>query len=82
VRVAQVPRALPPAEQGAVVPLGVRGQAGVLLGEEVRVARQAPVAGCQLGGALAQLGELPDDLVLAGLPRSSMSRRVTAARSS
>jgi hypothetical protein len=81
VRVAQVPRARAAAVHRAVVALGVGGELRVLLGHEVRVVRELPVAGGQLGGALAELAQLRDDGVLARVLAAGGGRVAVACSS-
>jgi hypothetical protein len=75
VPVAEVPAGDAPAKDGAVVLLGVHDKARVLLGEEVAIFRHAAVAAGQLHGAVAQLDELLDRRLLAGL-RAAQPRLV------
>ena len=63
--VAQIPRRDAAAEHGAVVGGGIAGDPRVLLGEELFVHAGPSVAIAQLGGALLELEELPDDFILA-----------------
>ena len=63
--VTQIPGRDAAAEHGAVILLGIPGQASVLLGKEEFVAGHAPVEVGKLAGAVLHFHQLPDRFVLA-----------------
>ena len=68
--VAKIPREHAPAEHRAVIVFGVLHESGILLGEEERVLREAPVPPDVLGRRSTQLDELLHDLPLARLGKA------------